>query len=431
MALAWYATAHIYFNNVLAFNPGDLVPDANVAAYGYDTAGLVTHLTVPTPAPLTWSGAFVPYLGDADGGVTIGDPNGVSTQTGSNVILGARTARTIDKTTSVQNVAVGHRALELASNNGATSSNNVALGFQAMGTSAGSYNVAIGYSCLGGAESTNAPVGYVGGFPVVQTENVAIGRECLIIGTTAARNVAIGSHAAGSVTSGNDNVAIGSTAMAGMSTGNRNVVIGYHAGELATAGDDNILIGQTAGQNQTTANANIAIGSGALQANLTGLYNTAVGIAAVNAATSTHNTAIGYQAGVAVTTGGGNTALGAFALGGVTTGGANVSIGRESGTSLGTLVNAVIIGFQAAVQANEGVALGKGASVASGHAGSVALGWNSVTTAGNQVEVGARHVELLNVSQPATPSGGGRLFAVGGALKWIGSSGTVTTIAVA
>ena len=38
---------------------------------------------------------------------------------------------------------------------------------------------------------------------------------------------------------------------------------------------------------------------------------------------------------------------------------------------------------------------------------------------------------LANISTPATPSGGGILFAQGGELKYVGSSGTVTTIAPA
>ena len=36
---------------------------------------------------------------------------------------------------------------------------------------------------------------------------------------------------------------------------------------------------------------------------------------------------------------------------------------------------------------------------------------------------------MANQATPATPSGGGTLFVQGGALKFIGSSGTVTTIA--
>jgi hypothetical protein len=38
---------------------------------------------------------------------------------------------------------------------------------------------------------------------------------------------------------------------------------------------------------------------------------------------------------------------------------------------------------------------------------------------------------MANQAQPATPTGGGRLFVNGGALKYIGSGGTVTTIAIA
>lgn len=38
------ATSPISHNGVLAYNVGDLVPDDNVAAYGYDKDGLVEKL---------------------------------------------------------------------------------------------------------------------------------------------------------------------------------------------------------------------------------------------------------------------------------------------------------------------------------------------------------------------------------------------------
>lgn len=47
-----------------------------------------------------------------------------------------------------------------------------------------------------------------------------------------------------------------------------------------------------------------------------------------------------------------------------------------------------------------------------------------------QFDVAGR-VKLRNTTAPATPSGGGTLFVESGALKYIGSSGTVTTIAPA
>jgi hypothetical protein len=41
------------------------------------------------------------------------------------------------------------------------------------------------------------------------------------------------------------------------------------------------------------------------------------------------------------------------------------------------------------------------------------------------------NVKMVNTTQPATPSGGGVLYAQAGALKYIGSSGTVTTLGAA
>jgi hypothetical protein len=55
MTLVWKATAPIWFpdqlRGQLAYAEGDIVPDANVAAYGYDTAGLAVQVTAPTPVP--------------------------------------------------------------------------------------------------------------------------------------------------------------------------------------------------------------------------------------------------------------------------------------------------------------------------------------------------------------------------------------------
>jgi hypothetical protein len=50
----------------------------------------------------------------------------------------------------------------------------------------------------------------------------------------------------------------------------------------------------------------------------------------------------------------------------------------------------------------------------------------------NQTAIGARSVNLKNVpAAPATISDSGSLYVEGGALKFKGSNGTVTTIATA
>lgn len=45
----WVALVPIDFNRVRAYNPGDVVSDANVALYGYDTKGWVQQVAVPDP----------------------------------------------------------------------------------------------------------------------------------------------------------------------------------------------------------------------------------------------------------------------------------------------------------------------------------------------------------------------------------------------
>lgn len=107
-----------------------------------------------------------------------------------------------------------------------------------------------------------------------------------------------------------------------------------------------------------------------------------------------------------------------------TTGNNAVSVGYNA-TSGGTCV---ALGYNAA--ASGGTALGSAATASHGNA--VALGNSTATTATFQVAVGARAVFMLNIAAaPATPTGGGVMYVEGGALKFKGSSGTVTTIAPA
>lgn len=59
-----------------------------------------------------------------------------------------------------------------------------------------------------------------------------------------------------------------------------------------------------------------------------------------------------------------------------------------------------------------------------------ALGVNQSLSVGGQANLFAA-AYLANTGEPVTPSGGGIIFTEGGALKFKGSSGTVTTLAVA
>lgn len=309
---------------------------------------------------------------------------------------------------------------------------NVAIGFQTFGNSAGDRNVALGYSTLGGAGAGQQPAGQTFNGKALQSRNVAIGTECIIIGTTCVGNVAIGDHALCNVGDGNTNVAIGSSALVNLTRGSDNIGIGRQAGGLNTTGSGNIAVGTSALFNQLTVSNTIAIGNGALFSNVAGTNNTAIGQLALNATTSGANTAIGSQAAQNLTTGGNATAVGSAALGsattavgmtaigqgaasnqttggnstavgvgsmsGVSTGSSDTFIGHSSSSTLSTLVNGTALGQNAAVNQNNGTALGQGSTVA--HDDSVALGRGTTTTLTKQVQIGPRHFEFGEMTDP-------------------------------
>lgn len=343
-----------------------------------------------------------------DGSVLANMPNGpASTTVAANVLIGNRTGRTVDPATSIHNVAIGPRALEIGA---AASSNNVALGFQAMGTTIGIGNVALGYSTLGGAEAANGPVGFVP--PANQNYNVAIGYEAIIYGTDATDNVIVGHNAMTEIYSGQGNVALGARSLravkdvakfniaigysaldngtvVGTGTRGHNVAIGKDAMLNATGADvtdniavgasagaalqgrNNIFIGREAGVSQTTAIENVAVGTFALRSNQTGTGIvaigtdaarnttvgpvTAIGWAALKANVSgTANVAIGKQALTNSTTSN-NTAIGSAALQNQTGVGANnTAIGASALTALTTATNNTAIGYLAGVATTTG-----------------------------------------------------------------------------
>jgi hypothetical protein len=165
-----------------------------------------------------------------------------------------------------------------------------------------------------------------------------------------------------------------------------------------------------------------------------GVRGTAVGTLAIaDVGGAAKGTAVGYDANVASTGGvaiGYNSAAAAgVSIGYNASGGAgggvcignnssvvttqNVAVGNNADaiavytTAIGQNANAAVnygtaIGNGAAVTAGTyGTALG--ASAAVGHSAAVALGDRTVSSAAAQVNIGARHIELGNVTAPATP----------------------------
>jgi hypothetical protein len=143
--------------------------------------------------------------------------------------------------------------------------------------------------------------------------------------------------------------------------------------------------------------------------------------------TSGNNIAIGHQAGFYGQTGGNNVYIGYHAgLGGSAANHSNnIFIGYQAGDSVTTGSSNIIIGYDedlpAATTSNHlnigGVLKG---DMANGN-----FGFNTTDYAS-----GVNLLAIADATAPSgTPTGGGVLYVESGALKYKGSSGTVTTIA--
>ncbi len=198
-----------------------------------------------------------------------------------------------------------------------------------------------------------------------------------------------------------------------------------------TTGDNNTGTGYAALQNNTTGGSNTGTGRAALLSNTTGGGNTGTGSAALqNNTTGGGNTGTGYAALQNNTTGDNNTGTGNAALQNDTTGSNNTGVGFQAGYTDGTTAtvatvnNTTLLGFQAQALVSNVAVIGS----------RVAANRQSLCL-GNYGEVGSG-LGVFALSDAATapttnPTGGGVLFSEAGALKWRGSSGTVTVIAVA
>jgi hypothetical protein len=134
---------------------------------------------------------------------------------------------------------------------------------------------------------TNLSVSHGNG---AHNENIAIGYQ--VMGSvTGLNNTGMGYQALKTLTSGVNNTAVGYQAMYSLTTGNNNFGLGYSALYYATTAAHNIGIGTSALLNGTGEAYNVAIGSNALQ-NETGSYNVAIGFVAGHYLTGAVNNVI-------------------------------------------------------------------------------------------------------------------------------------------
>jgi len=283
------------------------------------------------------------------------------------------------------------------------------------------------------------------------------------------------------------------TATAG--TGTENVFFGLFAGNLGVTGIQNAYFGYSAGNANFDGRFNTSVGYRALATNSGSDYNTAIGHLALSSFSSStgtiaQNTALGSSALINATSSLRNTALGASSQSGNTTGSENTAVGQLSLEENQGGVNNAAIGNSAlrfGTNNSRNAALGAFAGQASGSGDdNVYLGYNakgrSAGGGNNQVVIGSgaqardSNDTVIGNSSTATfiiygtndfrqddfgntflgavtlapfgatqvfclsdqagnplnnPVGGGALYTVAGELRYKGSAGTVTTIALA
>lgn len=346
--------------------------------------------------------------------------------------------------TSSNNTAVGNDALGVA-NGGATSS--TAIGVNALKLSTGSNNAAVGYGALAanvGGTNNNALGTLALAANTTGTFNTAVGDSALAANTTGSFSTAVGASALGNTTGANNtavgyhallantgnggNTAVGTAALAG-GTGSSNTAVGYDALTASGTGSNNAAFGENALTANTSGSFNTAVGQAALAANTTNSSSTAVGNSALLVSTGANNTALGTNALYANTTGQSNSAVGYNAGRAIVTGSSCVAIGQNAGNSDGTTATTdnssmTLIGEQAQGTTANVIVLGKAIAtrpnlIFGGVGASAAFGGG----------VGVFAIANVGTAPASTPTGGGVLYVVAGALTWKGSSGTVTTIA--
>jgi hypothetical protein len=165
----------------------------------------------------------------------------------------------------------------------------------------------------------------------------------------------------GDATYGSFNSAIGISSLFNSSTGRYNVAAGWKS-----------LYSNTTGSNNTSA------GSNSLYSNTTGSYNSVFGFNALYSnVTGSDNTAFGYNSAYAAT-GSGNSSFGDQSLSATIAGAENVAVGRDAGRSNTTGSNNTWIGSGAGYSDSQEIAADN----------SIAIGYQTYTTASNQTVIG-------------------------------------------
>jgi hypothetical protein len=243
----------------------------------------------------------------------------------------------------------------------------------------GAWNTALGHSAL--AKTTTS-------------QNTAVGYAASFNQSTGTYTTSMGYHALFTNISGNYNTAVGHSSLAA-ATGDNNTALGYQSGFSISTGTDNVILGSGALKNGTSASSNVCIGVGAMGTGVVvGGGNVAIGDHAMPNITgggghASTNVVIGYNAANALTTADDNVIIGGQAAALFTDGTNNVIIGSNTVVNA-SVDRAVVIGTQAHVDQQNGIAIGHEALVASvaPNASAIAIGDQAESAGGEDISIG-------------------------------------------
>ena len=224
-------------------------------------------------------------------------------------------------TSSTDNVAVGSQALDARF----TGYGNVAVGSQALTNYIGSFGIGI-------ANARNVAVGFQAlASNVRQGGLTAIGGEALASSVVGTFDTAVGFNALSSLTGGINDTAVGNAALLN-ALGSQNTAIGAYSQASSTNGTNNTSIGWGALASNISGSNNNAFGSAAMQSSTGGNNNEAFGDLTLNSLTTgSNNIMVGDSAGTNVAGGNGNVGIGSLALGTLANGNYNTAVGYNAG----------------------------------------------------------------------------------------------------
>ena len=304
------------------------------------------------------------------------------------------------------NIAIGAMSLNKFASTQVTPTGNVAVGaFSLSEALIGYHNVAVGnYSLMKTTSVDNVAVGHKAG------QNVTSGGYNVYIGSETGPQYSTSTGGTGSYNHG-----IGKGSLRDTTSGAHNNYMGYDSGYENTTGTGNAGMGSYAGRNIVQGDYNVSVGYDANRGITSQDYSIGIGRQAGYNYNAFHRIAIGYQAGyeggdysfsVGYQTdsspsanGGGtqNVYLGGYRTAyNATTGDSNIGIGGEALRDVGTSSHNVVLGYRSGREAgNYNTAVGSyslySASANNGMEGNVAIGYSAgevVTTGDNNTLVG-------------------------------------------